>query len=115
VDEWLAGKAAQLSTDTLRRLLSILRRSIKRAQARDKVSRNVAMLCEVPKGTGGRPSKSLTLERAEALLEAAERSPMRAYIVDACLHRRVAADRCPDRGAAGADLESLGPGRQTQG
>jgi integrase len=82
VDEWLAGKAKQLSTDTLRRLLSILRRSIKRAQARDKVSRNVAMVCEVPKGTGGRrPSKSMTLEQAEALLEAAKRSPMRAYIV----------------------------------
>lgn len=38
------------------------------------------MLCEVPKGTGGRPSKSLTLYEAEALL-AAERSPLRAYIV----------------------------------
>jgi integrase len=81
VDEWLAGKAKSLSTDTLRRLLSILRRSIKRAQARDKVSRNVAMLCEVPTGTGGRPSKSMTLKQAEALLEAAEKASMRAYIV----------------------------------
>ena len=81
VDEWLAGKAKSLSTDTLRRLLSILRRSIKREQARDKVSRNVAMLCEVPTGTGGRPSKSMTLEQAEALLEAAEQTSMRAYIV----------------------------------
>jgi hypothetical protein len=34
VDEWLARKSAVLSTDTLRRILSILRRSIRRAQAR---------------------------------------------------------------------------------
>ena len=39
------------------------------------------MLSEVPNGTGGRPSKSLTLEQAKALLEVAERSPMRAYTV----------------------------------
>lgn len=81
VDEWLGEKAKSLSTDTLRRLHSILRRSITRAQARSKVDHNVAMLCEIPKGTSGRPSKALTMAQAEALLEAAERSPMRAYIV----------------------------------
>jgi integrase len=81
VDEWLARKSAVLSTDTLRRLLSILRRSIRRAQARDRVKRNVAMLCEVPKGTRGRPSKSLTLHEARALLDAAADTPIGAYIV----------------------------------
>lgn len=35
VDEWLATKARTLSTDTLHRLLSILRQSIRRAQAPD--------------------------------------------------------------------------------
>jgi hypothetical protein len=35
VDQWLAAKAKTLSTDTLHRLLSILRQSIRRAQARD--------------------------------------------------------------------------------
>ena len=35
VDDWLATKATTLSTDTLHRLMSILRQSIRRAQARD--------------------------------------------------------------------------------
>jgi hypothetical protein len=52
VDRWLAGESGQLSTDTLAKLLSILRQSIRRAQARDMVQRNVALLCEAPKGTG---------------------------------------------------------------
>src|SRR3954470_4100038 len=82
VDRWLTGKARQLSTDTLQRLLSILRQSIRRAQSRDLVKRNVALLCDVPKGRAGRPSKSLTLEQAEQLLRAAGRDrPMHAYIV----------------------------------
>jgi integrase len=39
------------------------------------------MLCEVPKGTRGRPSKSLTLDEARALLDAATDTPIGAYIV----------------------------------
>jgi hypothetical protein len=70
VDEWLATKAKTLSTDTLHRLLSILRQSIRRAQARDLVKRNVALLCDVPRGTAGRPSKSLTLAQAADLEDA---------------------------------------------
>jgi integrase len=82
VDEWLSAKAAVLSTSTLHKLLSILRQSIRRAQARDLVRRNVALLCDVPRGTGGRPSRSLTLADAELLLRAAEEHPpMHAYIV----------------------------------
>ena len=49
--------------------------------ARDKVKRNVVTLCAVPTGQDGRPSKSLTLAQAAALLDAAEGSPMHAYIV----------------------------------
>jgi integrase len=85
VDAWLAAKSETLSTDTLHRLLSILRRSIRRAQARELVRRNVALLCEAPRGTQGRPSKSLTLHQATQLLAAAEGTSMNAYIVLALL------------------------------
>ncbi|MPZ61152.1 MAG: tyrosine-type recombinase/integrase [Propionibacteriales bacterium] len=81
IDEWLFDKVDQLGTDALKRLLSILRRSINRAQARDKVRRNVALLCEVPKGRPGRPSKALSLQEASALLRAAEGKSLHAYIV----------------------------------
>lgn len=72
VDEWLADRAKVLSTRSLRLVLSIVRRAITFAQARDKVKRNVAMLCECPVGQQGRPSKSLTWDQAEAVLTAAE-------------------------------------------
>ena len=81
IDQWLADRARLLSTDTLSRLLSILRSSIRRAQARELVRRNVALLCDVPRGRAGRPSKSLTLDQAKALVAAAEDSGMYAYIV----------------------------------
>jgi integrase len=82
IDSWLADKTKTLSTVTLERLLSILRHSIRRAQARDLVKRNVALLCDLPKGQPGRPSKSLTREQAESLLRAAGDSPtMNAYVV----------------------------------
>jgi len=81
VDQWLVEKARSLSTRTLREIMSVLKRAITRAQARDKVKRNVVLLCEIPQGSTGRPSKSLTLPQAEALLEAAARSAMYAYVV----------------------------------
>jgi integrase len=81
VDEWLAEKAKALSTRTLRDVRSILKRAITRAQARDKVKRNVVLLCDVPVGQDGRPSKALNLPQAEALLAAAEATLMCAYIV----------------------------------
>lgn len=83
VDKWLAEKAAVLSTSTLLSIRSILRRAVSRARARDKVKRNVVLLCDVPKGQEGRPSKALTLATAESLLEAAEvdMSSVGTYIV----------------------------------
>jgi len=81
VDTWLAHLAKTLSTRTLRLLHSILNRSVRHAQAREKVKRNVVMLCEIPTGQPGRPSKALTLEQAEAVLKAAEASPLCAYVV----------------------------------
>ena len=57
-----------------------LTRTIRHAEARDLVGRNVATLVETPKGQSGRPSNSLTLEQASALLAAAEDTRMHAYI-----------------------------------
>jgi integrase len=70
VDRWLASESRLVSTRTLQDVRSILRRALSRAQARDKVKRNVVMLCELPKGRAGRPSKSLSLEDAAVLLDA---------------------------------------------
>ena len=47
-----------------------LTRTIRHAESRDLVGRNVATLVDTPKGQAGRPSKSLTLEQAAALLRA---------------------------------------------
>jgi len=57
-----------------------LTRAIRHAEARDLVGRNVATLVETPKGQSGRPSNSLTLEQASALLTATEGTRMHAYI-----------------------------------
>ena len=80
IDKWLADKAKTVSTRTLREVRSVLKRGITRAQARDKVKRNVVLLCDIPQGRTGRPSKSLTLAQAEALLAAAENTSLHAYI-----------------------------------
>jgi integrase len=81
VDRWLAVKAKSLSTSTLRQLHSMLKRSVSRAQAHDKVKRNVVMLCTVPTGQAGRESKAFTLAQAESVVEAAKGTAMYAYIV----------------------------------
>ncbi|GAA3447657.1 tyrosine-type recombinase/integrase [Planomonospora venezuelensis] len=83
VDRWLARTSKKVSTRTLQELRSILKRSLVRAQARDKVKRNVVLLCELPKGKAGRPSKALTMEQAMAVLEANETAKpwLHAYIL----------------------------------
>ncbi|MFB8025261.1 MULTISPECIES: tyrosine recombinase XerC [unclassified Streptomyces] len=81
VDRWLADKSKILSTRSLEAIRSCLNRAVKRAMARDKVKRNVVELCSVPAGRPGRPSKSLTLKQADAVLVAAEDSPLYAYVV----------------------------------
>jgi integrase len=57
-----------------------LKRAIRQAQAADLVSRNVAELVITPKGRPGRPSKSLDLAQAVALLAAADGTRIGAYI-----------------------------------
>jgi integrase len=81
VDRWLADKAKTLSTSTLANLQSILKRSVTHAQKRDKVKRNIVLLCDIPQGQAGRPSKSLTYDQAAAFLAAAENTSLHAYIV----------------------------------
>lgn len=85
VDRMLSARRHELSTSTLQRVLSVLRRAIRWAEARDLVGRNVALLCTAPTGTGGRPSKSLTLEQARAVLTACDDSPIGAYVTLALL------------------------------
>jgi integrase len=53
-----------------------LKRAIRHAEANDLVTRNVAALVDTPKGQAGRPSKSLTLEQAVAVITAAETLPV---------------------------------------
>lgn len=105
VDEWLADKAKGLSTDTLRRLHSILRRSIVRAQAREKVHRNVGDAVRDPDRHRRAP--------VEIALGAAGRCDLesRRILAPARLHRRVTADRRQDRRNAGLDLAEPRPGR----
>ncbi|MEU4701780.1 site-specific integrase [Nonomuraea dietziae] len=81
VDAWLDGLAGHLSTRTLGDVHAILKRATRQAQARELVMRNVAELVQTPKGKEGRPSKALTQEQATAVLEAAETSPLHAYVV----------------------------------
>ncbi|NAS23913.1 tyrosine-type recombinase/integrase [Herbidospora sp. NEAU-GS84] len=81
VEKWLADRRGKLSTRSLQILHSLLNRSIKKAQARDLVKRNVVALAEIPEGRPGRPSKALTLTQAIAVLEAAESATLHAYVV----------------------------------
>ena len=53
-----------------------LKRAIRHAEASNLVSRNVATLADTPKGQEGRPSKSLTLDQAVAVITAAATLPV---------------------------------------
>jgi integrase len=81
VDDWLEGLTAKLATRTLVGVHSILKRSIRQAQARDKVLRNVAELVTTPKGKQGRPSKAMTFDQAMAMLESAKSHRLHGYVV----------------------------------
>jgi integrase len=82
VQRALAAMASWLSTRTVQIAHNVLVRAIRQAERDDLVVRNVAALVKPPKGQqGGRPSKSLTLEQAVALMAAAEGTRLEAYIV----------------------------------
>ncbi|HUD40285.1 MAG TPA: tyrosine-type recombinase/integrase, partial [Streptosporangiaceae bacterium] len=81
VDDWLDGLTGKLATRSLVGVHSILKRSIRQAQARDKVLRNVAELVTTPKGQPGRPSKAMTFDQAMAMLDAAKSYRLYGYVV----------------------------------
>jgi integrase len=81
VQETLEALAGRLSTRSLQIIRNCLERTIRHAEVRDLVGRNVAVLIKAPAGRSGRPSKSLTLEQAQEVLRAAEGSRLHAYVV----------------------------------
>jgi integrase len=76
----LTAMAARYSSAAVAMGHNALARAIRHAEGRDLVGRNVATLVDTPKGQAGRPSKSLTLDQASALLAAAVGTRMHAYI-----------------------------------
>jgi integrase len=80
VHQALTAMAMRYSTAAVAMGHNALTRAIRHAEARDLVGRNVAMLVDTPKGQAGRPSRSLTLDQASALLAAADGTRMHAYI-----------------------------------
>jgi integrase len=76
VRQALAAMAAGYSTAAVSMGHLALKRAIRHAEASDLVSRNVATLADTPKGREGRPSKSLTLDQAAAVIAAARTLPV---------------------------------------
>jgi integrase len=74
----------QLAPRFSRRSLQITRkcleRAIRQAQANDLAGRNVAALVSLPTDRERRPSKSFTVEQAQALLAASEGRRLHAYV-----------------------------------
>src|SRR5689334_25148516 len=76
VRQALAAMAAGYSTAVVSMGHLALKRAIRHAEASDLVSRNVAILADTPKGREGRPSRSLTLDQALAVMTAAATLPV---------------------------------------
>jgi integrase len=75
VRQALSKMAAEYSSSAVTMGHLALKRAIRHAEANDLVSRNVAILVDTPKGQEGRPSKSLTLDQAVAVIAAAKTLP----------------------------------------
>ncbi len=73
--------AATRSTRTVTLAHNALERAIRHAEASDLVRRNVASLVRPPQGQEGRPSRSLTVDQAAAVLKAAAKYRTNAYVV----------------------------------
>ena len=76
VRQALAVMAAGYSTAAVSMGHLALKRTIRHAEANDLIARNVAALADTPKGQPGRPSKSLTLDQAIAVITAARTLPV---------------------------------------
>ena len=92
----LKKMAGTHSTRTLQKGHNCLTRAVQHAEGKDLVRRNVSALVDTPRGLEGRPSQSLTLDQASALLEAAGAARLRAFM---------GADGGPVGGGAGAEWE----------
>jgi hypothetical protein len=80
VDFALGTLAKRLSTRSVRLARMILIQAIRNAMVNDLAVRNVADLAAVPTGQPGRPSKSLNLEQALAVLDAAKGKRLWPYL-----------------------------------
>jgi integrase len=81
VQNALTALASRMSTRTVQISRNVLARALRHAERDGRAARNVAALVKLPKGQrSGRPSKSLTLEQATALLDAAKDTRLEAYI-----------------------------------
>ena len=76
VRQALAVMAAGYSTAAVSMGHLALKRAIRHAEANNLVARNVAALADTPKGQDGRPSKSLILDQAVAIIAAAKTLPV---------------------------------------
>src|SRR5580698_10057041 len=76
VRQALAAMAARYSTAAVSMGHLALKRTIRHAEANDLITRNVATLADTPKGQPGRPSQSLTLDQAAAVITAAGTLPV---------------------------------------
>jgi integrase len=77
----LTALAPRMSTRTIQISRNVLVRAIRQAERDGLAARNVAALVKPPKGQrAGRPSKSLTLDQAMALMDAAKGTRLEAYI-----------------------------------
>jgi integrase len=77
----LKKMASTHATRTLQKAHNCLTRAVRHAEGQDLVRWNVPALVDTPRELEGRPSQSLTLAEATALLEAAEASRLHAFIV----------------------------------
>ena len=80
VDFALGTLAKRLSTRSVRLARMILIQAIRNAMVNDLAARNVADLTAVPSGQPGRPSRSLDLEQALAVLDAAKGERLWPYV-----------------------------------
>jgi hypothetical protein len=80
VDFALGQLAKRLSTRSVRLARMILIQAIRNAMVTDLVVRNVADLAAVATGEPGQPSRSLNLEQARAVLDAAKGERLRPYV-----------------------------------
>jgi site-specific recombinase XerD len=123
VRQALSTMAAGYSSSAVTRGHLALKRAIRHAEANDLVSRNVATLVDTPRAQQGRPSRSLTLDQAVAVITAAKTLPAmelhpglkdvrRPGHAHACLHRAEPAGRAAHRGSPGPVLAAREPGRR---